>query len=471
MSAQHATDKPAGHAVIAPGHSFGSVTEKISAIVLTRRHGRGWLLGAAGCFALVMLLLYAVTYLLMAGTGVWGINVPVAWGFAIINFVWWIGIGHAGTLISAILLLLRQPWRTSINRFAEAMTLFAVACAGLFPLLHLGRPWLFYWLVPYPNTMGLWPQFRSPLVWDLFAVFTYATVSLMFWYVGLIPDFATLRDRSRRRLSQTVFGFLSMGWRGSARHWHRYQRAYLLLAALATPLVVSVHTVVSFDFAISVIPGWHSTIFPPYFVAGAIFSGFAMVLTLAIPLRAAYGLHDFITMKHLENMGAILLVTGLIVSYGYLMEVFVAFYGDHKFEMFMWLNRALGPYRTLFWLQIACNVLVPQLLWIRRVRTSVAALFVIAIVVNIGMWLERYIIVITSLHRDFLPSSWDMYAGTFWDWAFYIGTIGLFLALLFLFIRFLPMISIFEMRELVHEESREEHAGPDETPGGEAGHA
>ncbi|MGH8005735.1 MAG: NrfD/PsrC family molybdoenzyme membrane anchor subunit, partial [Candidatus Binatia bacterium] len=390
-------------------------------------------------------------YLLVAGIGIWGVNMPVAWGFAIVNFVWWIGIGHAGTLISAILLLLQQEWRTSINRFAEAMTLFAVASAGLFPLLHLGRPWFFYWLFPYPNTIGVQPQFRSPLVWDVFAVSTYFTVSLLFWYVGLIPDLATLRDRSPSRLGRTVYGMLAMGWRGSARHWHRYETTYLLLAGLATPLVVSVHTVVSFDFAVAIIPGWHSTIFPPYFVAGAIYSGFAMVLTLAIPLRAVYGLEDFITMRHLQNMAKILLVTGLIVAYGYLMEGFMAWYGGNRYEGFMMLNRMSGPYAPMFWALILCNILTPQLLWFRRVRTSVPTLFVIAIIVNIGMWLERYIIVVTSLHRDFLPSSWGMYSGTVWDWTTYIGTIGLFLALLFLFLRFLPMISIFEMRTLLPE--------------------
>ncbi|MGH7966461.1 MAG: NrfD/PsrC family molybdoenzyme membrane anchor subunit [Candidatus Binatia bacterium] len=437
--------------MIEPGYTFASVTEKISSIALTRRTPRGWFIGFGLAFMLAMLLLSSIGYLLVAGIGIWGVNMPVAWGFASVNFVWWIGIGHAGTLISAILLLLQQEWRTSINRFAEAMTLFAVASAGLFPLLHLGRPWFFYWLFPYPNTIGVQPQFRSPLVWDVFAVSTYFTVSLLFWYVGLIPDLATLRDRSPSRLGRTVYGMLAMGWRGSARHWHRYETTYLLLAGLATPLVVSVHTVVSFDFAVAIIPGWHSTIFPPYFVAGAIYSGFAMVLTLAIPLRAVYGLEDFITMRHLQNMAKILLVTGLIVAYGYLMEGFMAWYGGNRYEGFMMLNSMSGPYAPMFWALILCNILTPQLLWFRRVRTSVPTLFVIAIIVNIGMWLERYIIVVTSLHRDFLPSSWGMYSGTVWDWTTYIGTIGLFLALLFLFLRFLPMISIFEMRTLLPE--------------------
>jgi molybdopterin-containing oxidoreductase family membrane subunit len=381
----------------------------------------------------------------------------VAWGFAIVNFVWWIGIGHAGTLISAILLLLNQKWRTSINRFAEAMTLFAVACAGLFPLLHLGRPWFFYWLFPYPSTMGVWPQFRSPLVWDVFAVLTYFTISLLFWFIGLIPDLATLRDRSQSRAGRIIYGMLAMGWRGSAVHWHRYEMAYLLLAGLATPLVVSVHSIVSLDFAVAQLPGWHTTMFPPYFVAGAIYSGFAMVLTLAIPLRAAYGLQDFITARHLQNMAKILLATGLIVAYGYMMEAFIAWYSGNPFEQYMMNNRATGPYGVYYWALIFCNVIAPQVLWWPPIRSNTVALFVIALIVNVGMWLERFVIVITSLHRDFLPSSWGMYAPTIWDWATFFGTIGLFFALLFLFIRFLPMISIFEMRSLLPEAGAEEH--------------
>jgi molybdopterin-containing oxidoreductase family membrane subunit len=402
---------------------------------------------------MTMVLLTSVTYLLLRGVGIWGVNSPVGWGFAIVNFVWWIGIGHAGTLISAILLLLKQEWRTAINRFAEAMTLFAVACAGLFPLIHMGRPWLAYWMLPYPNTMGTWPQFRSPLVWDVFAVSTYATVSFLFWYVGLIPDLATLRDRARGRVPKVVYGILAMGWRGAARHWDRYETAYLLLAGLATPLVVSVHTVVSFDFAVGIIPGWHATIFPPYFVAGAIFSGFAMVMTLAIPIRAIYKLEDFITLRHLQNMAKIILATGLMVAYGYAMETFMAWYGANSYEEYMIRNRMTGPYAPAYWSLILCNVLVPQILWFRKVRSNVKLLFVVALIVNAGMWLERFEIVVTSLHRDYLPSSWGMYYPTFWDWSTYLGTIGLFFALLFLFIRFLPMISIFEMRTLVPEET------------------
>jgi Ni/Fe-hydrogenase subunit HybB-like protein len=443
--------------VIAPGHTFSTVTDKISAIVLTRKTPLGWWFGFAIAFALANVLLMSLAYLVAAGVGIWGINHPVAWGFAIVNFVWWIGIGHAGTLISAILLLFKQTWRTSINRFAEAMTLFAVACAGLFPIAHLGRPWLAYWLFPYANTMDVWPQFRSPLVWDVFAVSTYATVSLLFWFVGLIPDLATLRDRSESRAGRVIYGVLAMGWRGSAHHWHRYDTAYLLLAGLATPLVVSVHTIVSFDFAISVIPGWHATIFPPYFVAGAIYSGFAMVLTLAIPIRTVYGLQDFITERHLNNMAKILLVTGLIVAYGYMIEAFTAWYSANTYEIYMMRNRMTGPYGPAYWALLFCNVLTPQFLWVKRIRTNVALLFVISMIVNVGMWLERFVIVVTSLHRDFLPSSWGRYMPTMWDWGTYIGTIGLFLALLFLFLRFLPMISIFEMRTLVPD------ANPDGT--------
>jgi Ni/Fe-hydrogenase subunit HybB-like protein len=444
--------------IIGPGHTFGTITDKISAVVLGGRLPRAWWIGFAIGFGLLLVLMNTIAYLLLRGVGIWGVNIPVGWGFDIINFVWWIGIGHAGTLISAILLLLRQSWRQSINRFAEAMTLFAVACAGIYPLLHMGRPWLAYWLLPYPNTMNLWPNFRSPLVWDVFAVSTYATVSLLFWFVGLIPDLATLRDRSTNRVGRAVYGMLAMGWRGSARHWQRYETASLLLAAICTPLVVSVHTVVSLDFAVSVIPGWHATVFPPYFVAGAIYGGFAMVLTLAIPLRRIYGLEDFVTARHLDYMGRILLATGLIVAYGYMMEAFAAWYSGNQFEAYMMLNRFTGPYASLYWLLIACNVLIPQLLWSDRVRASVPLLFAIAMSINVGMWLERYVIVVTSLHRDFLPSSWGLYDGTFFDWSMFLGTIGLFVTLFLLFIRFLPMISIFEMRTLLPAaEVREEH--------------
>lgn len=437
--------------VLEPGHTYASVTDKIAAVVLTRPLGIGWLAGFAITFSLVMLLFVAVSYLIATGVGIWGINIPVGWGFAIVNFVWWIGIGHAGTLISAILFLLNQKWRTSINRFAEAMTLFAVACAGLFPLIHTGRPWMAYYMFPYPSTMGIWPQFRSPLIWDVFAVSTYGTVSLIFWYVGLLPDLATLRDRAKKRFQQVIYGILSLGWRNSARHWHRYQSTYLLLAGLATPLVLSVHTVVSFDFSVAIVPGWHTTIFPPYFVAGAIYSGFAMVLTIAIPLRKFYGLEDFITMRHLDNMAKVMLATGLIVAYGYFIEFFTSFYSGNKFDVFLANQRLHGPYSHVYMSLILCNILSPQLLWIEKVRRNVALLFVLSLVINTGMWLERFVIIVISLARDFMPSAWGRFAPTFWDYATLAGTLGLFAMLLFLFVRGLPAIAISEMRELVHE--------------------
>jgi molybdopterin-containing oxidoreductase family membrane subunit len=435
--------------VIDEGHSLASVSDKIGGIVLKRKTTLGWILGLLIAFGLMQLLLAAATWLFIKGVGVWGINIPIGWGFAIVNFVWWIGIGHAGTLISAILLLLNQSWRNAINRFAEAMTLFAVMCAGMFPVLHTGRPWLAYWLFPYPNTMDLWPQFRSPLLWDVFAVSTYFTISLVFWYVGLLPDLATLRDTSKKRWQQMTYGMLSMGWRSSARHWQRYEKASLLLAGLATPLVVSVHTVVSFDFAVSMIPGWHTTIFPPYFVAGAIYSGFAMVLTLMIPARKFYGLEDIITMRHLNNMAKVTLATGLIVGYGYMMELFFGYFSGDIYERFGMWNRLTGPYAVFYYCLILCNIITPQFLWSKKIRTNVLALWMISLIVNIGMWLERFVIVVLSLHRDFLPSSWGTYWPTFWDWAVLIGTIGFFLFCIFLFVRVLPMITIFELRMLL----------------------
>ena len=437
--------------VIEPGYTFGSVTDKISSIVLTRPTSNGWIVGFGISFLVTMVLLFAISYLFAKGVGVWGITIPIAWGFAIVNFVWWIGIGHAGTLISAILLLLRQSWRNSINRFAEAMTLFAVAQAGLFPLLHLGRPWLFYWLFPYPNTMSYWPQFRSPLVWDVFAVSTYFTISLIFWFIGLIPDLATLRDRSDNRGAKIIYGMLAMGWRGSARHWQRYETAYLLLAGLATPLVLSVHTVVSFDFAIGIVPGWHTTIFPPYFVAGAIYSGFAMVLVLAIPIRKAYGLEDFITDRHLNNSAMVMLATGLIVAYGYAIEAFMNWYSGNPYENYVRWNRLHGPYSFWYLALLTCNIVIPQILWWRKIRTKPFWLFMISLDILIGMWLERFIIVVVSLQRDFLTSSFGMYYPTRWDWMTFWGTVGLFAACMFLFLRILPMISIFEMRTLLPE--------------------
>ncbi|KAA0253721.1 hydrogenase [Acidobacteria bacterium ACD] len=439
--------------VLAPGHTPGTVTDRLSEVVLTAatETPKWWLGGFVASFGLLMLFLFGVTNLFLTGIGIWGNNIPVGWGWDIVCFVWWIGIGHAGTLISAILLLLRQTWRNSINRFAEAMTLFAVACAGMYPILHLGRPWVFYWLLPYPNTMGMWPNFKSPLIWDVFAVSTYATISAVFWFVGLIPDLATLRDSARHPAARFVYGLLAMGWRGSARHWSNYESAYLLLAGLSTPLVLSVHSVVSFDFAVGIIPGWHTTVFPPYFVAGAVFSGFAMVLTLVLPLRVLFKLQDFITERHVDNMAKVMLTTGLIVAYGYAIEAFAAWYSGNEFELFMVKNRATGPYAFEYWMLILCNIAIPQLLWWKRVRRPTLLLWGISIVINVGMWLERYVIIVLSLHRDFLPSSWAMYRGTVWDLSVFAGTIGLFLSLLFLFIRFLPAINIFEVRTLTPE--------------------
>jgi molybdopterin-containing oxidoreductase family membrane subunit len=438
-------------AMVEGDHDFGTVTDRISDHTLKKRTPFGWFIGFGIAFMVAQLLLVTVTLLLGKGMGIFGNNQPVGWAFPIINFVWWIGIGHAGTLISAILLLLNQKWRTSINRFAEAMTLFAVACAAMFPLLHTGRPWLAaYWLFPYPNTMGVWPQFRSPLIWDVFAVSTYASISLLFWYVGLIPDLATLRDRAKNKYFKFVYGALSWGWRGSARHWHRYEIAYLLLAGLSTPLVLSVHSIVSFDFSVSQVPGWHATIFPPYFVAGAIFAGFAMVLILCIPLRVWYNMKDFITDTHLIYMGKVMLATGLIVVYGYAMEAFFGWYSASEYEYFMIVNRIwTGPYWWSYWLLILCNGASIQLLWFKHFRESPFWLFVISLVVSVGMWLERFVIIITSLNRDFLPSSWGMYSPSIFDWSLYVGTIGFFFSLIFLFVRFLPVISIFEVRTLL----------------------
>ncbi len=436
---------------VAPGLTLASVTEKISAIALSPRTPLGWLalFGLGG--GLLTVLTVAVVYLLVEGVGIWGIDIPVAWGFAITNFVWWIGIGHAGTLISAILLLLHQKWRTSINRLAEAMTIFAVMCAGLFPLLHLGRPWFFYWLLPYPNTMSLWPQFRSALVWDVFAVSTYFTVSLLFWYMGMIPDLATLRDRASGRITRLVYGLFAMGWCGSARHWQRYDTAYLLLAGLATPLVVSVHSVVSSDFAMANVPGWHETVFPPYFVAGAIFSGFAMVLILAILVRAFYRLHEFITDHHLEVMGKILLATSLLTSYGYLSEQFVSWYGGEEPDHYVYVNRLIGfgQYAFITWTVFFCNTVAPQILWIAPLRRKPWVLFVVSLIVLNGMWFERFMIITSSLSRDYLPSSWGMFLPTLWDFLTYFGSMGVFITMFLLFIRYMPMISMSEMRGLL----------------------
>jgi molybdopterin-containing oxidoreductase family membrane subunit len=381
--------------------------------------------------------------------GVWGNNNTVSWGFPIINFVFWVGIGHAGTLISAILFLLRQNWRTGINRFAEAMTIFAVICAGLFPAVHVGRIWLVLWLAPIPTSQAMWPQARSPLMWDLFAIGTYFTVSLLFWYMGMIPDLATLRDRAKGKWAQMIYGFFAIGWTGSNRHWLRFERAYLLLAALATPLVLSVHSVVSFDFATSLVPGWHTTIFPPYFVAGAVFGGFAMVLTLAIPARQWFGLHDLITPRHLENMAKVMLATGLIVAYAYSVEFFTAWYSGHHYEQFVFMNRPLGPYGWAFGVMVFCNVVAPQVLWFNKLRKHVWLIFAVAILVNVGMWFERFVIVVTSLHRDYLPANWAMFVPTWVDLGMLAGSFGLFFTLFLLFCRFLPMVAMAEVKTVM----------------------
>jgi Ni/Fe-hydrogenase subunit HybB-like protein len=429
--------------------SLAEVTRTVAGIV-ERRTPRAWWAAFALTGSLTLVLLAMLGYLVTTGIGVWGNNSPVGWAFDITNFVFWIGIGHAGTLISAILYLFRQRWRTSINRFAEAMTLFAVACAAIFPMFHVGRPWRAYWLFPAPNAwLDLWPNFRSPLIWDVFAVSTYGTVSLLFWYVGLIPDLATLRDRAQSRARQVIYGVLSLGWRGSARHWNHYEMAYLLLAGLSTPLVLSVHSIVSFDFAVSLLPGWHTTIFPPYFVAGAIFSGFAMVVTLMVVARQAFGLQHLVTMKHLENMNKVMLATGLIVGYAYGVEFFIAWYSGNPYERFAFVNRALGPYSWAYWIMVGANVLAPQCFWFRRLRTSVPAMFAISILVNIGMWFERFVIIVSSLHRDFLPSAWGMFRPTWVDLLTLAGSFGLFLTLFLLFVRFLPLISMSEVKGMM----------------------
>ena len=391
----------------------------------------------------------SVLYLLLTGPGVWGNNNTVAWGWPIVNFVFWVGIGHAGTLISAILFLLRQDWRTSINRFAEAMTIFAVGCAGIYPGLHVGRPWMAYWLFPYPNQMAMWPQFRSPLMWDVFAVSTYASVSMLFWYVGMVPDLATLRDRCRNKIGQSIYGVLSLGWTGSSRHWWRFEKMYLLLAALATPLVLSVHSVVSFDFAVSQLAGWHTTIFPPYFVAGAVFGGFAMVLTLAIPAREWFGLKGLITPRHIDNMCKVMLATGLIVGYAYVTEFFIAWYSGVPYEQFTFFNRPVGNYMWAFWTMIACNLVFPQLLWVPKFRKNYVVVLFVAMCINIGMWFERCVIIITSLTRDFLPSSWADFSPTWVDMAMFFGTFGFFLSNMLLFIKFGPIIAMAEVKTVM----------------------
>ena len=435
---------------LVPGNQdFTSVTERVCGIIERPDTPRAWYIAFAISVSLTGVLFAMLTYLISTGVGVWGNNVPVAWAFDIVNFVFWVGIGHAGTLISAVLFLFRQKWRTSINRFAEAMTIFAVICAAIFPGVHVGRPWLAYWLLPLPNQMLMWPQFRSPLLWDVFAVGTYATVSLLFWYFGMIPDLATLRDRAKSRWAAFGYGLFALGWTGSNRQWHRYERAYLILAALATPLVLSVHSVVSFDFATAQLPGWHTTILPPYFVAGAIFGGFAMVVLLMCPARQFFGLKELVTMQHLENMNKVILLTGTVVGYAYATEFFIAWYGGNPYEQFAFINRAFGPYAWAYWVMIGCNVLAPQLFWFKSMRTSTWAMMSVATLVTIGMWFERFVIIITSLHRDFLPSSWGMYYPTVVDLLTLAGSFGLFFTLFLLFCRYLPMISMAEVKGIM----------------------
>jgi len=413
-------------------------------------------LSISGTFLLIGAVLLAMSF--YKGVGLWGNNQPVGWGFPIVNFVFWVGIGHAGTLISAILFLLRQKWRTGIARFAEAMTIFAVMCAGVFPIIHTGRPWLAGYLMPYPNQHGLWVNFTSPLVWDVFAVSTYFTVSLVFWYIGLIPDFAVMRDRTTAKIRKTIYSIFSLGWRNSHRNWPHYEKAYMLLAGFATPLVLSVHTIVSFDFAVSIVPGWHTTIFPPYFVAGAIFSGFAMVVTVLIFVRKIFDLEKIITLNHLEKMTKVILATGLMVGYAYGMEFFIAWYSGVQVEQFVFINRAFGPYAWAYWIMVSCNVIIPQLFWIKKIRRSIPAMLVIVILVNVGMWFERFVITVTSLHRDFLPSSWGYYTPTIYDIGILLGSFGLFFTLVILFTKALPVVSISEIKA-VAEGAQPNHGG------------
>jgi molybdopterin-containing oxidoreductase family membrane subunit len=439
---------PARRAELVVGDSanLAGVTRKICAVAEAPRPPRAWYIGFGVAFVFLNVLGAMICYLIFTGVGVWGSNRPNMWAFDITNFVFWVGIGHAGTLISAILFLFRQKWRTGINRFAEAMTIFAVICAGTFPGIHVGRAWFAYWLAPVPNQMGMWPNFFSPLLWDVFAVSTYATVSILFWYLGMVPDLATFRDRSKTKWRFLIYGLLSLGWRGSNRHWHIYEKAYLLLAAFATPLVLSVHSVVSFDFAVSQIPGWHSTIFPPYFVAGAIFSGFAMVITLAVPARQLFGLKDFITLRHLDNMAKIILVTSLMVCYAYLMEFFIAYYSGSSFERFHFMNREFGNMRWAGWIMFGCNAIVPQAFWFKWCRQNPWALMVIAALVNVGMWFERFVIIVVGLSRDFLPSSWHWYIPSYVEVLTLMGSFGLFFTLFLLFCRYLPMVAMAEVK-------------------------
>ena len=446
--------------------SYVDVTADVCA-PLERKSSKAWWATFGVTSSMLLLGTVAVTYQVMTGIGTWGLNNTVGWAFDITNFVFWIGIGHAGTLISAILFLFRQRWRTSVNRSAEAMTIFAVICAGLFPVIHMGRPWLAFWMLPYPNYRGpLWINYRSPLVWDMFAIATYFTISLIFWYVGLLPDLATMRDRARTKVKKIILGMLSLGWNGSNRTWARYETVYKLLAGLATPLVVSVHTIVSWDFATSVIPGWHTTIFPPYFVAGAVFSGFGMVLTLILIVRKVLHFEEYITLHHIESMCKIVIATGGMVALAYATEFFMAWYSGNGYERFASVNRALGPYGWAYWIMVACNVIIPQLFWWRRIRTNLSLVFIISILINVGMWFERFVIIAVSLSRDYLPASWASYRPTSIEVATLIGSFGLFFTLFLLFARFLPMISIGEVKGVLSFGRNNSQARDQAVPGG-----
>jgi Ni/Fe-hydrogenase subunit HybB-like protein len=431
--------------LVANNRSFGWISDRVSAIT-EGKTPKWWWAAFVPSILLLGLLGAMLFYQITTGVGVWGNHHPTMWGWDIINFVWWIGIGHAGTLISAILFLMRQRWRTAVNRAAEAMTIFAVMCAGIYPAMHVGRVWFDWWLFPIPTYQGIWPQFRSPLMWDVFAVSTYFTVSLLFWYVGLIPDLAMMRDRAKTKIKQFIYGLFALGWTGSNRHWSNYEKAYLILAGLSTPLVLSVHSIVSLDFAVSQLPGWHTTIFPPYFVAGAVFSGFGMVLTLLIPLRSMCHLEDIITMRHIDVMCKVTLATGCIVSYAYIMEFIIAWYSGAPFEQFHFMNRALGPMWWGWVMMMGCNMIVPQLFWFKKVRQNLVLVFILSILVNIGMWFERFVIVVVGLYREFLPSNWDYYKPTWVDICTYLGTFGLFFTMFLLFMRFLPMIAVSEVK-------------------------
>ena len=466
--------------LVANKRSPGWISDQIAAVI-EGKTPRWWWIAFVISFLTAGMCFSMIGYLIVTGVGVWGLNQPVMWGWAIVNFVWWIGIGHAGTLISAILFLLRQKWRTSINRAAEAMTIFAVMCAGIFPAIHVGRIWFVWYPLPIPNANDIWPQFRSPLLWDVFAVSTYFTVTLLFWYMGLIPDLGTMRDRLRlqaekikepfakliNKVKQILYGFFALGWTGSNRHWSNYEKAYLLLAGLSTPLVLSVHSIVSFDFAVSQLPGWHTTIFPPYFVAGAVFSGFGMVLTILIPMRKLCKMEEIITVRHIELMCKVTLATGSIVGYAYAMEFFIAWYGGSPYELYAFKNRAFGPYWWAYWCMVLCNVITPQFFWFKKIRTNMMVVFILSIFVNIGMWFERFVIVVTSLHRDFMPSNWGHYSPTWVDILTYIGTMGFFMTLFLLFIRFLPLVAISEVKGVTPQADPHDKLGGAEE-GGEA---